>query len=160
MTTVVSTGYAAHVALGSTSFVDAFRDGVIDIYSGPQPGTADAPPSGTLLGQITADGLPWTPGSEQGGLRWGADGRYVIKTPGVPWVLTGVAAGTAGWFRLRTNAPDDGELSMDAVRLDGAISPVGGEGAELWLATTSITPDTAILIQNFWIAVPPLPGGS
>lgn len=160
MTTVVSTGYAANVALGSTSFVEAFHNGVIDIYSGPQPGTADAPPSGTLLAQITAEGLPWTAGSPQGGLQWGADGRYVIKTPGVPWVLQGVAAGTAGWFRLRTNAPDDNEMSNTAIRLDGSVGLVDGPGAELWLATTAITPDTAILIQNFWIAVPPLPGGS
>lgn len=159
MTTVVSTGYAAQVALGSTSFAEAFRDGVIDIYSGPQPGTADAPPSGTLLAQITAEGLPWSPGSPQGGLRWAADGRYVIKEQGVPWVLRGADTGTAGWFRLRTNAPDDNEMSTTAVRLDGSVGLVDGPGAELWLATTAITPDTAILIQNFWIAVPPLPGG-
>lgn len=46
--------------VGSTGFAATFTNGVIDIYSGTQPATADSAATGTLLGKITLASGAWT----------------------------------------------------------------------------------------------------
>lgn len=53
MTLRLSTGLA-NFALGAGSYKDALQGGKIMVYSGTQPATADAAPTGTLLVTITA----------------------------------------------------------------------------------------------------------
>lgn len=157
MGTEVSTGYAARGALGPEAFDTIFRDGCIELRSGPQPLNADAAPSGTLLARITRDGGAWTAGNPANGLRFQRAGRYVSKDPAHRWRLTGIASGTVGWMRLLPNAPDPGTLSFDAPRIDGTVGLVDTTGdVQFWLPTLAITPSTHIEITQFWYAVPPL----
>lgn len=56
----------------------------------------------------------------------------VNKPAGVVWGFTGVAAGTAGWFRCVASVGDAGALASAApwpVRIDGAIATSGAEMA-------------------------------
>ena len=157
MGTEVSTGYAEQVGLGPTSFETAFRDGCIELRSGPQPLNADSAPSGTLLARITRDGGAWTAGNTANGLRFQRAGRYVVKDPAHRWRLVGVAAGTIGWMRLLPNAADPGTTSFTAIRVDGAVGLVDtNEDAQLWLPTLVVSSGTEIEITQFWYAIPPL----
>lgn len=156
MAVVVSTGFAALI-LGPHSFVSIFQDGCIEVRSGAQPGSADMPATGDLLGRITRDGGDWTPGVGDNGLRFAQGDRTVSKAPGHIWTLRGLSPGTAGWCRLLPNVADSGLLSVTAPRIDGAVGLVGSTGdTQLWLPNITITPDTAIQIDQWWYAMPPL----
>ena len=43
------------------------------------------------------------------------------------WSFIGVAAGTAGWFRMIGSTEDAGGISTTAVRMDGSIATTGGD---------------------------------
>jgi hypothetical protein len=49
-----------HAMLGTLGFVGAMQRGCVEIYSGAMPITADAAPTGTLLGRITSNGVAFT----------------------------------------------------------------------------------------------------
>lgn len=163
MSVVLSTGYAARSMLGGESFVDLFRDGVIELRGGPQPQSADAAVSNAttpLLGRITRDGLNWTPGAPTGGLRWFAADRFVIKEPSHRWVIKATGTGTVTWMRLLPNAGDDNLASQTAPRIIGGVGLIDSEDdAQLWLPTVLFTPTTEIEVQHFWFAIPPIPTG-
>lgn len=92
----------------------------IDIRSGAQPATAADAASGTLLATLTLNDPSFS---------GGVNGVATLDvTPAV--TTTGVAAGTAGWFR----AKDSTGTSV----LDGSCSASGG-GGDLILATTTIS---------------------
>lgn len=148
----VSTGLASRL-LDGQRFADIMFNGRIEVRTGAPPITADDAPSGTVLGYITRDGLPWTAGAPTGGLQWSPNGRYLESQPGHRWVLTGVATGVAGHFRLVGNAPDDGDLSATAPRLDGSISLAGGAPADLYVPSLDITPATSRQVDLFWITL-------
>ena len=133
MTTRFSTGFATLLA-GTTGFAAAFANGVIDVYSGTQPVSADAAPTGTLLGTITENSGAFTPGSPTNGLLLSAAVAGVVSKSGV-WSFVGIATGIAGWYRYRTNAADAGGVSTTAVRIDGSIAT---SGANLSLSNISI----------------------
>lgn len=130
MAVFYSTGFRTGL-LGTAGFkgpgmLDAF---FIDIYSGSQPVDADQAPSGTLLATITESGDGVTP------LTLGTpDNGQVPKNPAETWRGIGLAAGTAGWFRIR-RAGDAGDVSATAVRVDGSIANIGGN---LRLGSTAI----------------------
>lgn len=156
MAVVVSTGYASRI-LGPHSFPSIFQDGCMEIRTGAQPGSADMPPTGALVGRITRDGGAWTAGSPANGLRFGLAVRFVAKAAGHAWQLRGLATGVAGWCRLLGNPYDAGEFSTDMPRIDGAVGLVSGAGdAQLRLPSLNITTDTLITIDQWWYAVPPL----
>lgn len=157
MSVKLSTGYAASTALGAKAFAETFMDGCIEVRSGTQPASADEPVTGTLLARITRDGGAWVAGSSANGLRWTADGRFVMKDPAHTWVLKGSATGTAGWLRVLPNLADSGVFSTTAERIDGTIDLIdAATDAQLWLPSLSFTPSTEIVIQQFWYAIPPL----
>ena len=110
MTVKLSTGFR-NALLNNQGFSEIFSAGVIAMYSGAQPASADDAPTGTLLGYITKDGAAFVPGSPTNGLNWGAAAGGVIGKNTDNWRLTGAAAGTAGWFRLMGNAADNGLAS-------------------------------------------------
>lgn len=151
-----STGFAEAI-LGPNAFDILMQDGVIEVRSGTQPASADLGATGTLLGRITRDGGAWTAGLPDNGLRVYREGRAAIKEPSHVWTLTGIATGTAGWFRWLPNLADPGGVSTTAVRIDGAIAPLASEGDyQLFLPSVAITSSSEIDISDWWYALPPI----
>lgn len=157
MATNLSTGLRAAIMAGH-QMPTILQDGVIRCYSGPQPVDADRAVTGTLLGSITRDGGPFTPGVQTNGLRFTRSGIYLLKDPNQPWRFDGVANGTLGWFRVCANAPDDGLDSPNAIRMDGAAGLAGSIGDyQMLFNSLEITPSTGVDIPGFIFAFQPLP---
>ena len=125
MTIRLSTKLRDNLA-GTTGFSATFANGVIEIYSGAQPATADSAVTGTLLGTVTLNSGAFTPGTATNGLTFAAASGGSVSKSGV-WSFNGVATGTAGWFRLKGNAVDAGGASTTLPRLDGSIATSGGD---------------------------------
>ena len=125
MTVRLSTQLRTNLA-GTTGFAATFANGVIDIYSGTQPASADAAITGTLLGRVTLNSGAFTAGTATNGLTFAAASGGAVSKSGV-WSFVGVAAGTAGWFRLKGNALDNDALSTTLPRLDGSIAVSGAD---------------------------------
>ena len=132
-------------------FRKVFRAGVIAVYSGTQPATADTAESGTLLGYITVDSGAFTPGSETNGLVWDDAVAGVCGKPSTDeWSITPVASGTAGWARLYANDMTTG-ASSTAVRIDMACGVGAGE---LRMSTTTLTVDVKSVVNSLNVTVP------
>ena len=130
----------------------AFDDGVIYIYSGAQPLTADAAVSGTLLGIVTKDSGAFAFGAATNGLVFDAPADGVIsKAAADTWSFVGLAVGTAGWFRLMGNATDSLALSTTLPRLDGSV---GVSGTDLRLSNIAITIGAPNTIDTFTFTIP------
>lgn len=121
-----STGLRNNLA-GPLGFAASFEKGIIEIYTGSQPATADAAVTGTLLGTMTLASGAFTPGSPTNGLTFAEPANGAVAKTGT-WSFVGIAAGTAGWFRFKANAVDNGGVSTTAVRMDGSC---GTSGADL-----------------------------
>ncbi len=144
MTLRISTGLATLLA-GTTGFSSAMDRGVIDIYSGTQPASADAAATGTLLGTVTLNSGAFTPGVTTNGLTFAAANAGTVSKSGV-WPFVGIAAGTAGWFRFRGNAADGGGISTVLPRLDGSVAT---SGANLNLSNISIAVGAPTTVDTF-----------
>ena len=130
---------------GTTGFASTFANGVIEIYSGAQPATADSAVTGTLLGTVTLNSGAFTPGVATNGLTFAAASGGAVSKSGV-WSFNGIAAGTAGWFRLKGNATDAGGVSTTLPRLDGSIAV---SGADLNLSNIVIAVSAPNTIDTF-----------
>ena len=109
------------------SYVDLFRNCVIDIYSGSQPATADLTESGTKLVHITLASGTFVASSPANGLNFGVVAAGVLaKETGEVWSGIGLDDGTAGWFRIYDNSYTTG-ASSTAIRLDGAVATSGSQ---------------------------------
>lgn len=151
MTVKFSTGLRDGM-LNSTGVKEAFTNGTLHIYSGPQPATADAAVTGTLLLKITESGGTFTPGATANGINFGApSGGVIAKATAETWTGTGATAGTAGWFRLMGNATDAGGTSTALPRIDGTVATSGGD---LNLVSTTIASGTPITIDTFALTLP------
>jgi len=100
-------------------------NGVICLFSGAQPETADDAETGDLLMTLTLNAGEFNPSSPTNGLNMGASTDGVLsKDETETWQGVGLAAagvGTeAGWFRWYDNDMITGESTV-AVRVDGAI---------------------------------------
>ena len=135
---------------GTTGFAATFANGVIEVYSGTQPVSADSAVSGTLLGTITLNSGAFTPGASTNGLTFAAAASGAVSKSGV-WSFDGTAVGTAGWFRLKGNAADAGAASTVLPRLDGSIAT---SGADLNLSNISIAVGSPNTIDSFSFSVP------
>jgi hypothetical protein len=100
--------------------------GKLRIYDGTRPATGGA--ATTLLAEFTL-GTPFS----------GAAAAAVLS-PTLPADTTGVAAGTAIWFRITT--------SGGAAVIDGSV---GTSGADLILNTTTISIGVAVSVTGFTI---------
>ncbi len=120
-----------------------FFKSFIDVYSGSPPASADGAPVGTKLATFSVD-------AGATGLTFGtpADGA-VSKASAENWKATGIAAGTAGWFRLRT-ASDDNQAGTTYPRIDGLVAR---SGADMNMSNTSITVSSPHTIDTFTINV-------
>ena len=144
MTIRLSTG--TRNALCSTAgFSSIFANGIVEIRTGTQPATADAAATGTLLGTVTLNSGAFTPGTATNGLTFAAASGGAVSKSGV-WSFNGVAAGTAGWFRLKGNAVDAGGVSTVLPRLDGSIAV---SGADMNLSNISISVSSPTTIDSF-----------
>ena len=149
MTVRLSTQLRNNLA-GTVGFATSFANGVIEIYTSTQPATADSAVSGTLLGTVTLASGAFTPGTATNGLTWAASTGGAVSKSGT-WSFNGIAAGTAGWFRLKGNAVDAGGASTVLPRLDGSIAT---SGADMNLSNLSITIGAPSTIDSFSFTIP------
>jgi hypothetical protein len=158
----IATGLIAGKTAGDTvvltlirgpSFRDIFKDGVLRIYSGSQPVSADAAYTGTLLLEISVASGAWAAGAPANGLEFGPVSAGVIAKDGAVWSDAGIAGGTAGWYRFYANQSDDGSLDSGFThpRFDGAV---GTSGAELNMSSTTVTLGGTVTIDTFQITLP------
>ena len=116
----------------------------IDIYSGAPPANADAAPIGTKLGTVSLNG------AGVAGLNFDAPANgAVAKAAAENWKAIGIAAGTAGWFRVRTTA-DDNAAGATHPRIDGTVAKTG---ADLNMSNTSVTVGSPHTIDTFNISI-------
>lgn len=109
--------------------------GTIAIRTGAGPATANDAPTGTLLATVTLNDPAFGAGV--------AGVATLDVTPAL--TTTGVAAGTAGYFRLHDNSGD--------VVLQGSATVTGG-GGDLELNTTSIAIGTTVEITSGTLTMP------
>lgn len=147
----LSTGLR-NAIMGSTGFVGAMNDGVIDIYSGTIPADADTTEgSGTKLLRVTVDGGAFTSGAATNGLGFNsAASGAASKADAETWQGEGLASGTAAWFRFYANTVVTG-ASTTAVRFDGTV---GTSGADLILTSTSIVSGATTTIDSATFTLP------
>lgn len=115
---------ARNAAVGQTGLAGAFKDGVILLYSGPQPTSAESAPTGTLLAKVTANGGVFTHGVATNGLNFiFVDGA--LQKDDTPWLYKGEIGGTIGWARFLGNQDDDGSANVNTPRLDMSVGRTG-----------------------------------
>lgn len=108
--------------------------GTIEIRTGSQPASANSAATGTLLATITcADPA------------FGSAAAGVATLAGVPLTTTGVAAGTAGWFRVKD--------STGATVFDGSVTATGG-GGDLTMSTTAVSVGLSLEITAGTVTMP------
>lgn len=151
---------ALTVALAATrggSFNDIFRNGVMRIFSGSQPASADDAEAGTQLVEITVGSGAFVSGSPANGLNFGetATAGILGKSGSETWSGQASQTGTAGWFRFYPNDRDNhtgadggGETK---IRFDGAIAT---SGAQLNMSNTSITSGGTTTIDSVAVTIP------
>ena len=144
MTVRLSTQLRTNLA-GTTGFAATFANGIIEVRTGAQPVSADAAATGTLLGTITLNSGAFVAGSPTNGLTFAAAENGAVSKSGV-WSFNGIAAGTAGWFRLKGNALDNDAVSTTLPRLDGSSAV---SGADMALSNISIAIGAPTTIDSF-----------
>jgi hypothetical protein len=127
------------------------QNGTLRIYSGTQPGSADAQATGTLLLQATVGSGAFVHGQATNGLDFQLTGTTLEKASAEVWSGTGLATGTAGWFRFCGNPTDAGEASTTLPRIDGRVST---SGAELNLSNVQITQGASTTVDSFSLVFP------
>lgn len=119
--------------------------GFINIYSGPQPLTADLGATGTLLGTVSVN-------AGGTGLTFDAAAAGVIaKAVAETWKFNGAAAGTAGWFRFYAAAGTPSAASSSEARIDGSIA---ASGADMNLSNISVVVSAPNTIDSFQFTLP------
>ena len=147
MTIRLSTGLRNKMLDGGSGggIKGALNLGFINIYSGPQPLSADTGATGTLLGtaSVNAGGT---------GLTFDAAALGVIsKAAAEAWKFLGITTGTAGWFRFYPAAGNPANTSTTEARLDGSIA---ASGADMNLSNISIVASAPNTIDVFQFTLP------
>jgi len=145
--------FTLQLAGHGASLRDVMKYGIIDIYSGSQPSSADAIETGTKLCSITVDAGAFTAGESTNGLNFDEPSSGVIsKASGETWKGIGLANGTAGWFRFYDNAYQTGADGTNYKRrFDGSV---GLSGADLNLSSVSIATGGSVTISTFQLTLP------
>ena len=135
------------------SFQNLFRNGILFIFGGTRPGTADLTEGSTALVEITKSSGAFTPGTDTNGINFGdATAGKVSKAAAETWSGSAGSTGTAVWFRFYSNAETTG-ASDTAIRFDGSCG-VSGSGADLIMSSTTITSGGTETIDTFDIELP------
>ena len=144
-------GTVLAVAKGG-SLRDVMKDGILYLYSGSQPSTADSAVTGTELVKITASAGSFSSGSFTNGLELGdAASAAISKVLAETWQGVAGTSGYAGWFRMCANATDAGGASTTLPRIDGSV---GTSGADLQISSTSIVAGKTYTIDDFTLSLP------
>ena len=138
------------VRLCSGSWRDIFKDGVLDLYSGVIPATADTAESGVKLASITLASGAFTGGAAANGLEFGAPSAGVIAKDTGVWSGVGLATGEAGYFVFYDNAYTTGG-STTSVRFMGTCSETSGD---LIMSDCTVTEGATKTISAFTITLP------
>lgn len=148
----LSTGLV-NALLDTGSLRATMADGVLDVYSGTQPATADAVETGTKLLSITLASGAFTGGVATNGLEMEASATSGVleKSASEVWSGDGIAAGTAGWFRWYDNDYTTG-ASTTAVRADGSVGT--SSAFEMQMSNLSITIGGETIINSFSYTIP------
>lgn len=128
-------------AMLDSGFATQFDSGFLDIYTGAQPATADAAPTGTLLATVTlpADALS-------------VAAARVLSKQGTWEEDAALAAGVAGWGRFRL-AGDPNTLDATQIRLDVSVG-ITGSGEDLILDNTNIAVGQRVVVNTFTFTQP------
>jgi len=141
----LSTGFR-QALLGTQGLKEILDGGVIDIYSGSQPSSADYTETGTKLLRISS-----TCGTGiSDGLRFGTSAAGVLPLTTPAWEGTVIADGVAGWFRFYGTGGTSGSSSSQ-IRLDGAV---GISGSDMDISHTNLVTATKLSILTFNITEP------
>lgn len=84
------------------------------------------------------------------GLQFTAPSAGVVSKSGT-WSFVGIAAGTAGWFRMKASATDSDAVSTTFARLDGSVAV---SGADMNLSQIVIAVDAPTTIDTFTVTIP------
>lgn len=144
----LSTG--ARTALAGTSSLKAiFQGGLLEIYSGGQPASADYAETGSKLVRITLGSGTWAT-SGTAGLTFGTASAGQLPKSADVWSGAVSLAGVAGYFRLYGTGGTSG-TSVSENRIDGNV---GVSGSDLVLANTSLVSGATLTIDTFSLEVP------
>ena len=132
---------------GGTGGLKTLLDGgVMDLFTGSQPASADYIETGTKLVRISS-----TSGtSVNDGLRFGTAAAGVLPLTTPVWSGVVAVAGVAGYFRFYGTSGTSG-TSASTWRMDGAV---GVAGADLNLTHTSLALDSTLTIKTFSLTEP------
>lgn len=138
------------VALKGGAWRDIFKDGVLDIYSGAMPATADAAETGTKLVSVTVASGAFTAGLPAAGLEFGAPSAGAIAKDSDTWSGVGLATGEAGYYVFYDNAYTTGS-SSSAIRFMGTC---GESGTDMVMSDATVTEAATKTIDTFIITLP------
>lgn len=140
----LSTGLR-NAVLDATALKEALDGGLIKIYSGAEPASANDAVTGTLLCTIsvnsTGTGITFEDDPVDG---------VLSKKSSEVWSGVNAATGTAGYFR-HVAAGDDGTSSTTQRRLQGRVAVAG---AELNLSSVALTSGATQTIDYYSIVQP------
>lgn len=146
-----ATAAALAVAINRNGIYTATSSGAV-VTIKPRPGVGAAHNGLALTGSLTTVTATYGGGTVSGGvapvngLTFAEPAAGVVGKSTEQWSFNGVAAGTAGWFRLVASEADAGGSSTTLARLDGSIST---SGADLNLSNISITIGAPTTIDSF-----------
>lgn len=141
----LSTGLRRALAVGG-SLADSLNGGLIRIYSGAIPASADADlGSAVLLNEISAggDGTPVTfePTAPLG---------VLVKSVSENWTGNNIAGGSPTFFRYVLDG-DVGDASASAIRFQGTA---GVLGSDMFIATLPLVEAQPLSFELFQLAIP------
>lgn len=144
-----STGLVNAIALDK-SFKEAVEGAAsagfyLDIYTGTRPANPDMAATGVKLARYTAAA------AAKMHLAGVVSAGVIAKDPAETWGATGLATGTAGYYRLVTDSDDGTTLSTTAIRIDGAIAASGGD---MNMTSTAIATGAPLLINTATFTIP------
>lgn len=141
----LSTGLRDHL-LATGDFQSGVDGGVIYIYNGTEPATADAALSGNTLLMIISNDAAGT------GITMGSTPASGVlnKNAAEIWRGVCVAAGVPTFYRF-ASLTDDGLLSTTAKRMQGSI---GSVNADMIFSNLNFTVGAERRIDNFNVALP------
>ena len=136
-----------------SSYADALADGIIYLYTGTQPATADATEgTATNLVKITLASGAFTSGVSTNGINLAVAASGVLsKAVAETWSGTNLADGVIGWGRFYANTVVQGVVTTTGVRMDFAVSQ---SGAELDAGNTTVVTGGTTTISTFTITLP------
>lgn len=133
------------------SLKDIFKDGILRLYSGTAPATADATATGSVLLEVTVASGAWVAGTPTNGLEFGTAASGVIAKSSAVWSGVGLVTDDAGYFRLYANATDATTTSTTLPRIQGTV---GTSGADLNMSSRRITLGATTTIDTFQLTFP------